>query len=94
VTPIRTPENIKQHEIIGLECEIRKTQNKSQIGIHGRIIDETMKTVLLERDGERKRIQKKGTIFRLALGEKKVDVDGNFMIARPEDRIKRKTKRW
>jgi len=100
---MRNPNNILRHELIGLSCEIVLSQNKSQIGIRGRIIDETMKMIIIKENksttkasnqNSKKSVQKKGTIFRVNLGQQKLDIDGNFIIARPEDRIKKKFKKW
>jgi ribonuclease P protein subunit POP4 len=90
---MRNPSNILKHELIGLFCEIVSSSNKSQIGLKGKIIDETMKTVVIQ-DEEERRIPKQNTVFRIELGGKKIDIDGNYLIARPEDRIKRKFKKW
>jgi ribonuclease P protein subunit POP4 len=110
---MRNAENILRHELIGLECEIVSASNKNANGIKGKIVDETMKTVVIESEKKsgsegnrkaisntsdfnqpRKVVEKKGTIFRLKLDKETVDVDGNFIIARPEDRIKKKIKKW
>ncbi len=91
---MRTAKNILLHELIGLHCEIVDAENKSQIGLHGRIIDETMKTVTIEENGRRKTIPKKGSKFRLALNNQKIDIMGDYIIARPEDRVKKKIKKW
>lgn len=92
---MRVPKNITRHELIGLECTVVKASNKSQAGIAGKIVDETMKTVIIKHGtGENKRIPKKGTIFRIRLDNKEVDVDGNYLVARPEDRIKKKFRKW
>jgi len=88
---MRRPDNILKHELIGLFCEIVSASNKSQIGLKGKVIDETMKTIVID-DG--KRIPKQNSIFRISLGGKKIDIDGNYIIARPEDRIKKKFKKW
>ncbi len=90
---MRTAKNILRHELIGLECEVVHARNKSQVGIRGKVADETMKTLIIKNSGK-KRVQKKGTVFRLMLGGKKVDLDGNFIIARPEDRIKKQINKW
>ncbi|MFH0832678.1 MAG: ribonuclease P protein component 1 [Candidatus Aenigmatarchaeota archaeon] len=90
---MRNPKNILRHELIGLQCEIIDACNKSQIGLKGRIVDETLKTVMIK-DEKKLRIPKKGTVFRLILGKQRVDVNGNFIISRPEDRIKKKFKKW
>ena len=82
------------HEVIGLECEIVSSMNASQSGITGKIIDETMKNIVLETSGTRKTIPKKGTLMKVALTGGKVEIDCNAMIARPEDRIKKKFNKW
>ncbi len=91
---MRTPVNIKQHELIGLDCEVVSASNRSQVGLKGRIVDETMKTVLLKTRNGRKKIPKKQSMFRLELCGHRVDVDGNHILSRPEDRIKKTTKKW
>jgi len=39
-------------------------------------------------------IQKKDTTFRVTVGNERVDIDGNFIGYRPEDRIKKKFSKW
>ena len=90
---MRNPKNILRHEFIGLACEVVESKNKHQTGLRGRIVDETLKTITIK-DKERKKIPKKDTVFRVQLGSQKVDIDGNYIIARPEDRIKKKFKKW
>lgn len=87
---MRTPKNILQHELIGLHCRVVAASNEAQVGVAGRIRDETMKTLLV---GE-KRIPKAGTTFRVRLDDATVDIDGDAIAARPEERIKKMTKRW
>ena len=91
---MRTVKNILRHELIGLPCEIIKTSNKSQIGIKGRIVDETLKIIEIKTTEGKKMIAKKNTIFRVGIDDKKVDIDGNFIGYRPEDRIKKRFKKW
>jgi len=90
---MRNPKNIMRHELIGLPCEVIASQNASQIGIKGKIVDETMKMIIIK-NGEKKSIQKSGSVFRIDLEKQKVDINGNYMIARSEDRIKKKFKKW
>ncbi|HLD48898.1 MAG TPA: ribonuclease P protein component 1 [archaeon] len=90
---MRTARNILRHELIGLDCIVMKASNKSSTGISGRIVDETMKTVVIK-DTDMKRVQKSGSTFRLSLSGKKVDVNGRYLLARPEDRIKKKFNKW
>jgi len=90
---MRSERNILRHELIGLQCDITDAKNKSLIGLRGKIIDETMKTVVIKAE-TRKRVQKKGTKFRIQLGDRKIVINGDFIAARPEDRIKKKFKKW
>lgn len=90
MSDIRTPKNIIRHELIGLQCEVIGTSNKSQLGIKGKVVDETMKTVVISG----RRVPKQGTTFRVELDGKKVRIDGNCLVSRPEDRIKKKISKW
>ncbi len=94
VSIMRTPKNILMHELIGLHCKVVQSKNKSCTGLEGKIIDETMKSVILKTKNGRKIVMKKDTMFRVDLGHQQADIDGNFIIARPEDRIKKKFKKW
>ncbi len=91
---MRTPKNILMHEFIGLQCKIVGSKNRYNVGIEGNIIDENMKTITLRTNKNRKVIAKEGTTFRLHLDDKKVDIDGNLIVARPEDRIKKRFRKW
>lgn len=87
---MRSAKNILRHELIGLGCVVVESQNKAQTGICGTIEDETMKTIVIGG----KRIFKKGSVFRIKLNNEKVDVEGDYLLSRPEDRIKKKVKKW
>ena len=91
---MRTPKNILTHEFIGLHCKVVGSKNRYYVGIEGKIIDESMKTMTLKTKKGKKVVTKKNTVFRMDLGKLRVNVDGNFIIARPEDRIKKRFKKW
>ena len=91
---MRRVRDILRHELIGLQCKVVYSKNKSQIGIAGRVINETRNTITLITTKKTKKIPKKDTIFQVQLNKKKVDIKGNFLIAKPEDRIKKKIKKW
>ena len=91
---MRTPENILMHEFIGLSCEVVASLNKSQNGISGSIVDETMKSIVIETAAGRKTVLKSGTIFRVSSGSWKADIDGSAIVSRSEDRIKKRVSRW
>lgn len=90
-----TPRNLIRHELIGLDVEIVDSDNKFHIGIRGIVVDETKKTLKIETKKGLKRIPKKGTkfVFKIPDG-RKVKVDGIKIVARSEDRIKLRVKKW
>jgi ribonuclease P protein subunit POP4 len=90
-----TEKNLVRHELIGLEVEIRKSSNKSQIGIKGRVVDETYKMLVIETEKGEKKVEKKSCVFVFKLPNgKKVEVEGWVLVGRPEDRIKKKLPRF
>ena len=91
-----TPRNIFRHELIGLKVRIKKSTDPTHVGLKGRVIDETFKTLKIEtKDGKEKVIPKAISVFVFTLPNgTKVEVDGKILLGRPEDRIKKKFPRW
>ncbi|MDM7940438.1 MAG: ribonuclease P protein component 1 [Methanothrix sp.] len=89
-----TPENLTRHELIGLDVLVEASTNPDQVGISGRIVDETRNTFLLETGRKVLRISKSNTslIFTLP-GENKVLVSGSVLISQPENRIQKRMQR-
>ena len=85
-----TPENLSQHELIGLEVQVAEAPNTSLIGISGNVVDETMKTLQIENNDKTQMVPKFGTTFEVKLpnGEYAV-VDGNYLLSRPSRRTKK-----
>jgi ribonuclease P protein subunit POP4 len=85
-----------RHEIIGLQARVAESRNPYQVGLEGKIIDETMKTVvLLTSSGERKRVLKNDVKLLLQLPDRTlVLVDGKELVGRPEDRLKKRVRTW
>ena len=89
-----TSKNLVHHEFIGLNVEITNAKDKS-LKLLGTVIDETKNTIKIEdANKNEKLIPKKGSIFLFEIpnGEK-VEVDGNILSIRPEDRIKKRFKK-
>ena len=80
--------SVRKGELIGLQVEVVKATDSSQVGVKGRVVDETMKTLIIEQEGKEKMIQKKGTVFRFDT-HGGVEVTGEDILFRPEERIKR-----
>ena len=90
------PYNLIRHELIGLRVEIKESSDPTIVGLKGRVVDETYNTFKIEcEDGKERTVIKKTCVFIFILptGER-VEVDGKLLVARPEDRIKKKFPRW
>jgi len=86
-----TPKNIIRHELIGLKARVVEAKNPANVGIAGKIVNETYKTLVMESKGEEKRVFKEHITLILQLPDKtKVEVNGKLLVARPWDRIKKK----
>lgn len=86
-----TKRNVLKHELIGLEARVVNSSDQNLIGTYGTIIDETKDMLVINQAGKPKIVQKATSTFRVSLpsGEE-VDVDGAKLVARPEDRIKKR----
>ena len=90
-----TPQNLVRHELISLAIRIAKSTDPTQKGLKGKVIDETYNTLKIETKEGEKIIPKNNSIFIFTLPNGvKVQVDGRLLIARPEDRVKKKFARW
>lgn len=91
-----TPQNLLNHELIGLEAEVIASSNKCLVGIKGLILDETRNTLLIGRPGgEKWRVLKHVAVFRVTLPDgTNVRVDGKVLVGRPEERLKKRYYRW
>ncbi len=92
MSPI-SPRNVLRHELIGLEAGVVSSRNPSHRAVEGFIVDESMKTLVIEQDGESKRVPKRDATFIIKLPTGLVEVEGAALYGRPEDRVKKKIKR-
>jgi len=80
--------DILREEWIGKHVKIVNSTNKYNIGINGKIINETKNIfVLITNNGERK-IMKSNNTFQIKYNKKKINVKGIAMQLSPEERIK------
>jgi len=75
-------------ELIGLNVEVIDSKNKSNIGLHGKIIDETKATLTIEKNKQKKQVFKNNIILNLKINNKIIKINGNKLIGRPKERIK------
>lgn len=83
-------QNIRRHELIGLQVVVKSEPNSKHPKVKGTIIDET-KNIIVVFDGVKKRrIPKKIAIFHLVLpNNSTVVLKGKNIIGRPINRIKK-----
>jgi ribonuclease P protein subunit POP4 len=88
-----TPTNLIRHELIGLKTKIVESTNPANVGIEGKVVDETYKTIVIKQKEKEKRVFKAQVVFEFKIPSgKKVKVRGSLLEARPWDRIKKKYK--
>lgn len=93
-----TSDNLVRHEFIGLKVKVVSLKNKS-LDLNGIVIDETKNTIKIEVETsknhfEEKMIPKKHSIFQFEIPNGEIiEIDGNILSIRPEDRIKKRFKK-
>ena len=73
-----------KEELIGLNITVINSRNKSNIGLAGKIIDETKNTITIKIKGSTKKIMKNDV--ELDIDGKKIE--GKKLAVRPEERLK------
>ena len=81
--------NITKQELIGLSIEVIDSKNKSNIGIKGKIIDETKSTIIIKQNKEKKRIFKKNITINVKINNKNIKINGEKLFGKPKERIKK-----
>lgn len=80
--------DIIKHELIGLKTKVIDSKNKANVGIAGKIIDETKNTIIIESKGEKKRIFKNNITIDVQVDKKIVRINGKLLLGRPKERVK------
>ena len=90
-----TPHNLIRHELLGLSVRVMRSKDSALNGTRGVIVDETRNMLTVDRKAGRIMVPKGIATFRFNLPSGvQVDVDGERLIARPENRLKTRVKRW
>jgi ribonuclease P protein subunit POP4 len=79
---------IKNQTLIGLEVEIVDSTIKNQIGIKGKIIDETLNTIKIQIDDKSKTLLKNNIIIKTKWKNKYMKIHGSLLKRRPGDKEK------
>lgn len=90
-----TAKNLVRHELIGLQVRVIASSNFSAIGGNGRVVDESRNMLTVETEFGEKHYAKEQCMFAFTLPSGDiVRVDGKVLVGRPEDRIKKKQRKW
>jgi len=86
----RSLRGVVEGEVIGLRVKVTESTDPGLKGRRGVVVDETMKTLLVQEDsGRRIRVAKATAVFEFSLeDEEPTEVEGRLLVARPEDRTK------
>jgi len=90
-----SPRSILRHELLGLPVTVTGSTDPSLIDASGLVVDET-RNMLQIISGERvMKIPKSNARLAFTLKDGTVvEVDGKKLVGRPEDRVRRRTRRW
>ena len=86
---MRSPQNILQHELIGLHMKVVDARNKDLFDIEGKVVDETKNCLVLETSKGARNVLKTEASFKVNIGGKNIIIEGKYLVGRPEDRIKK-----
>ncbi len=90
-----SPQNILRHELIGLNVKVVRATAEGLKGTTGVIIDETRNMLTIRSRRRKVMVPKNIATFRFSLANGvRVDVDGERLVAKPENRLKTKVRRW
>lgn len=91
---MKTTVAVVQGEFIGLKVKVVKSNNPGYVGVSGRVVDETRNTLVIRQKNEDKVIVKEAAVFQFTLPNGTVvEIEGNAILGRPEDRVKKRLKR-
>ena len=84
--------NIVLHELIGLDAEVIKCRDRSQVGIKGRIINESKNLLYLKYGSKISKVVKKISTFRFTAGSDSFVVSGEEINFRAYERTEKALK--
>jgi ribonuclease P protein subunit POP4 len=91
---LKVTHEILQGEFIGLRVKVTKSANSSHVGILGTIVDETRNTFVIREEEKKRIVAKNQAVLEITLPDSAVvEIDGKYLVGRPEDRLKRRTRR-
>jgi ribonuclease P protein subunit POP4 len=91
---MRVTPTILQHEFIGLNAKVVRSTHPDYVGITGKVMDETRNTLVIRHKNKDKVVIKNTAVFHFILSDGTiVEIEGNAIVGRPENRIKKRPRR-
>ena len=88
-----TPEVVRC-EFIGTQAKVHRSSHLENVGISGRVVDETRNTFSILQKTKCKIVAKQSSVFRFRFPDDTVvEIDGKILVGRPEDRLKKSIRR-
>jgi len=89
------PGSILRHELLGLPVTVAQSTDPGLIEASGLVVDETKNMLHILSGGRVRKIPKSNARFAFTLNNGTlVEVDGEKLVGRPEDRVRRRRRRW
>ena len=86
--------NIICCEFIGTDVRVAQSNHRGNIGICGKVVDETRNTFTILHQGKKKTVAKDLSGFHFRFADRTiVEVNGRLLMGRPEDRLKKNVRR-
>lgn len=89
------PSTIRAHEWIGLRVKVLSAPDPGICGVTGKVEDESRNMLTIRTDHRSLKVPKEKSSFLVELpGKRSVEVQGETVRYRPEDRVKRGIGKW
>lgn len=86
---------ILNDEFIGTTATVVDSTNTFDIGLTGKVIDETQNTFMILTQGRRKRIIKNSSLLTFEFSDGSIiEINGKLVVGRSENRIKKRIRRF
>lgn len=86
--------DLVRHELTGLQAEVVQSSHRGLLGFKGKIVEESMKMLVISSGNGDKSLPKKSIVLRIDLpGGTKTEIPGTDLLYRPIERTKRGVRR-
>ena len=76
-----------KEELVGCEVKVLASKNSANVGISGRIVDETRATLVVKAKGGERRVLKRPSLFEITLGARTLRVPGSSLLGTSSERL-------